>query len=191
MPTKNQIRGDKMDLNFLKGLMSEGETVAGSGSSNMVLLRTPDGDLTFTFENDDRLEGAFQGWEKLCLLTPEQHQSTLELMNNCEWDKKVEYQNESLVKIERYSVEEKNRILAEKAIQEKKSFYNSEKQLALEIEEDYRLGLEDVTEEEMLEVKIYIKNMHQSLQPTKATVIEIVRPKIMIEYEERKQNEVL
>lgn len=158
--------------------MSEGET-ENNGNSNMILLRTPEGDLTFTFENDDRLEGAFKEWEQLCLLTPNQHQSILNTMNTCEWDKKVDYINGDIVKVEKYTAEEKAVILAEREKEAIETFFRSEKAVALKIEEDYRLEL-GVTDSEFTEVKLYIR----AIMPNESKVKPLVtRPAVMYRYD--------
>ncbi|MGL5458887.1 MAG: hypothetical protein ACRDBY_04665 [Cetobacterium sp.] len=184
-----------MDLNFIQGLAGNGEQTASSDNTmNYVAMKTLEGDITFTYDGDDRLEGVFKDYEKLGKLTQEQHTELLNTMNTCEWDLKVDFVNETFVKVEKYSAEEKAVILEERAIQESKSFYTSEKQLALAIEEDYRLGLEPITDEQMVSVKQYMKSI-QPVSPNAPMVLvalpNVERPIIMAVYEERKQNGVL
>ncbi|MGL5963055.1 MAG: hypothetical protein ACRCZ2_01455 [Fusobacteriaceae bacterium] len=142
----------------------------------MILLRTDKGELTFTFDNDDRLDGVFKEWEQLKVITDEEHQEILNTMNTCEWDKKVVYDTDIRI-VEKYTPEEKAVILAEREVQRAKSFYESEKAIALRIEEDYRLELESIDTETMVEVKQYIKALKAS------TLNTLVRPEIMKLYE--------
>lgn len=57
-------------------------------------------------------------------------------------------------------------------------FFNKEKVIALRIEEGYRLDLEPVTEQEMGDVKRYLK----SISPTSVTKDSLERPEIMDRY---------
>lgn len=58
-------------------------------------------------------------------------------------------------------------------------FFGSEKAVALRIEEDYRLGLADISDEQMREVKEYIR----AINPTAATRSIPIRPHIMTLYD--------
>ncbi|MGL4971248.1 MAG: hypothetical protein ACRC45_06425 [Cetobacterium sp.] len=146
----------------------------------MVLLRTPEGELTFTFDGDDRLETVFKDWEQLKEITNEEHVSILEMLNSCEWDLKVVYENDQLIKVKRYTPEEEESIIADMRKAEHLAFYESEKAIGLLIEEDYRLELEDISDEQMKEVKLYLK----ALKPNPSDVHGIIpkRPEIFEKY---------
>ena len=62
-----------------------------------------------------------------------------------------------------------------------KAFFDSEKAIALRIEEDYRLELEPITEEELEEVKDYLQLIKPSLLSD--SYVEPVRPTIMNVYD--------
>ncbi|MGL4210780.1 MAG: hypothetical protein ACRCRT_04460 [Cetobacterium somerae] len=182
-----------MDLNFLKGI-ADGEQVANSENTmKYVVMKTLEGDITFTYEGDNRLDDVFKDYENLGTISQEEHQTILNIMNTCEWDLKVDIVDGKLVKIEKYTAEEKAEILTKKAKEEEKSFFNSEKRIALAIEEDYRLGLEEISEEQILEVKTYMK----SIQPksAKAPIVLIVQPTVarpqIMEYYDSKDKEGL
>ena len=180
-----------MDLNFLSGLAS-GEQVASSDNTmNYVVMKTPEGDITFTYEGDDRIEGAFAEYEKIGLITQNDHSELLNTMNTCEWDLKVDFVGGEFKKVERYSPEVKAEMIAKKELDAEKAFYQSEKALALAIEEDYRLGLEPITDEQMAEVKLYIKSIQPITASTAVVLIPRERPLIMEVYEERRENGVL
>lgn len=149
---------------------------------NHIALKTPEGNITFVFVGDARLKSVFKKWESLKEITEDEHKAILENINSCEWDKKIDFIDGEFVKVEKYSLEEKNKILFEKKVEEKTNLFNSEKHIALRIEEDYRLELEEITEIEMIEVKKYIK----SLKPGPGTLEEIPRPEIMYRYDEVK-----
>lgn len=183
-----------MDLNFLSGLTS-GEQVASSDNTmNYVVMKTLEGDITFTYEGDDRLNTAFKDYEKIGLITQVQHSELLNMMNTCEWDLKVNFVDGEFKKVEKYTAEVKAEMITEKELQTEKSFYQSEKSLALAIEEDYRLGLEPIADEEIIEVKRYIKYIQPTNPNTPMTMNirpEVVRPQLISIYEERKANGVI
>ncbi len=66
----------------------------------------------------------------------------------------------------------------EDLLEEATMFFESEKVVALRIEEDYRLGLADISDEQMREVKEYIR----AINPTAATRSIPIRPEIMNQY---------
>lgn len=170
-----------MDLSFIKGMSGE-TTIFSDNTMNYVVLRTLEGDITFTYEGDDRINTSFSSYEKLGLITQAQHQELLNTMNTCEWDKKVDFVNGEFKKVERYSAEVKSQMIEERAKQEQLSFYNSEKAIALRIEEDYRLELEPITDTDMSEVKTYMK----SIKPNDSIAMNLMiveRPEIMKRYE--------
>lgn len=171
-----------MDLSFIKGMSSGEKVVSSDNTMNYVVMKTLEGDITFTYEGDPNLHKAFADLEKLGLITQAQHQELLNTMNTCEWDKKVDFVNGEFKKVERYSAEVKSQMIEERAKQEQLSFYNSEKAIALRIEEDYRLELEPITDVEIGEVKSYMK----SIKPTQSntmTLMIVDRPEIMKRYE--------
>lgn len=175
-----------MDLGNLSDMMGEEQVVGTDTAKEYVVLRTPKGEVSFTFGGDDRLETAFKDWEQIMTVEKEKYFELLAMRDNCSWDKKLDYVNEEFVIVDKYSEEEKNAIMSELKTAEDKSFYEHEKRLALAIEEDYRLGLEDITDEQMKEVKVYIKAIH----PTPATTLsvgKVERPQIIIDYEEKEK----
>ena len=66
-------------------------------------------------------------------------------------------------------------------LNEHRAFFNSEKAIALRIEEDYRLELEPITEEELDEVKEYLQLIKPAL--FNESFILPVRPTIMDIYD--------
>ncbi|MGL5646960.1 MAG: hypothetical protein ACRDDY_03835 [Clostridium sp.] len=174
-----------MDLNAIKGLVS-GEVVSSENTISYTALKTTEGNITFTPMGDNRLNTVFSEWVVLKDINSAEHQNILNMMNSCEWDKKVDFVNGEFVKVERYTLEEKEVIIAQRTANEKKSFFNSEKRIALEIEEDFRLDL-GVTEVEMEEVKMYIK----SIKPSEAVVLkrsiapQVQRPEVMFRYDNK------
>lgn len=169
-----------MDLSFIKEM--SGENLFNSNNSmNYVVMKTLEGDITFTYEGDDRLDTAFKDYEKLGIITSEEHRLALEYMNSCDKYSKVDYINGKFVKIERYSEEERTRLEIEEDFANRVSFYNKEKAIALLIEQDYRLELEDIKDEELVEVKQYIK----ALRPVEGKSVNIIieRPEIMFNYD--------
>ena len=67
----------------------------------------------------------------------------------------------------------------EDLLEEARMFFEMEKQVALRIEEDYRLELADISDEQMREVKEYIR----AINPTAATRSIPIRPHIMTLYD--------
>ncbi|MGL5056692.1 MAG: hypothetical protein ACRC6A_04915 [Fusobacteriaceae bacterium] len=127
---------------------------------NFILLRNPDGDLSFTYEGDDRIHDVFKEWEQFHTITEEEHEQLLNEMNSCEWNLKHDIVNGEVLKVRKYTDEEETVILAKQESDKEIAFFNSEKAIALRIEEDYRLELEDITEAEFIEVKLYIKALN-------------------------------
>lgn len=66
----------------------------------------------------------------------------------------------------------------EDALEEARMFFETEKQVALRIEEDYRLELADISDEQMREVKEYIR----AIKPDAITRSIPIRPDIMNQY---------
>lgn len=63
-------------------------------------------------------------------------------------------------------------------LEEARMFFETEKQVALRIEEDYRLELADISDEQMREVKEYIR----AIKPDAVTRSIPIRPDIMNQY---------
>lgn len=183
-----------MDLNFLSGLTSGEQISSSDNTMNYVVMKTLEGDITFTYEGDDRLNNAFKDYEKIGLITQVQHSELLNTMNTCEWDLKVDYIDGEFKKVEKYTQEEKAEILLKMEQEKQKSYFKSEKELALAIEEDYRLGLENISDEDMANVKLYMKSI-QPKDPNSPMVLMAFglphRPQIMQVYEEKRENGVL
>lgn len=175
-----------MDLNTIKGLIG-GDVVSSENTISYTALKTTEGNITFTPFGDDRLNTVFSEWTVLKNIDSAEHQNILNMMNTCEWDKKVDYINDEFIKVEKYTAEEKVVILAERNANERKAFYSAEKRVALEIEEDFRLDL-GVTNEEMIEVKTYIKSINPTnpvVLKTRSAVPHIQRPEIMFRYDNK------
>lgn len=66
----------------------------------------------------------------------------------------------------------------EDIIEEHRMFFETEKQVALRIDEDYRLELADISDEQMREVKEYIR----AIKPDAVTRSIPIRPEIMNQY---------
>lgn len=64
-------------------------------------------------------------------------------------------------------------------LEEARMFFESEKAVAIRIEEDYRLELADISDEQMREVKEYIR----AINPTAVTRSIPIRPLIMTLYD--------
>ena len=180
-----------MELDFLKGLISESKVADSDNTTNYIVMKTSEGDITFTYERDDRLNTIFKHYEKIGLITQAQHSELLNIINTCEWDLKVDYIDGNFKKVEKYTPEEKRNIILEREKNQKMFYFNSEKELALAIEEDYRLGLESISEQEMIEVKTYIKSIQpkteaKTFKNLPFSFIQIKRPEIMKVYEEKK-----
>lgn len=185
-----------MDLNFLSGLTSGEQVSSSDNTMNYVVMKTLEGDITFTYEGDDRLNTAFKDYEKIGLITQVQHSELLNTMNTCEWDLKIDYVDGEFRKVEKYTSEEKAKILLEREMEKEKSYFKSEKELALAIEEDYRLGLEPISEQDMINVKTYIKSIQPKdpNQPMALMTMSLVppkRPEIMEVYEQKRESGVL
>lgn len=182
-----------MDLNFIQGLDETGErTDSSDNTMNYVALRTTEGNITFTPFGDNRLNTVFSQWTVLKNVDSVEHQKILNMLNTCEWDKKVDYINDEFVKIEKYTPEEKAKILSERELEESKRFYLAERQLAIAIMDDYKLGLVSATPEELLDVQDYIR----AIQPVDSTsrvakLIKPVRPEIFKVYDEKRKDGVI
>lgn len=181
-----------MDLNFLNGMSKEEQVANSESTMDYVVMRTPEGNITFTYKGDDsRLcsEGVFKDYEKIGLITQAEHSELLNTINTCEWDLKIDYVDGEFRKVEKYTPEEKAKILLDREIEKEKSYYKSEKELALAIEEDYRLGLESISEQDMISVKTYIKSI-QPKDPNSPMVLMVIeppkRPEIMETYEQKR-----
>ncbi|MGL5594113.1 MAG: hypothetical protein ACRDDH_09280 [Cetobacterium sp.] len=146
---------------------------------NYVIMKTPEGDITFTYEGDDRLKAAFKDYEKICLTNQDGHAYLLNMMNTCEWDLKVDFLDGSFQKVEKYTLDEKKQLVFEREVQAIENLFRSEKAIALRIEEDFRLDLEVIGENEIAEVKGYLK----SIKPGTITLEEVARPEIMYRYD--------
>lgn len=178
-----------MDLNFLSGLTNGEQTHNYDNTMNYIVMKTPEGDITFTYEGDDRIESVFKDYEKIGLITQAQHSELLNTMNTCEWDLKVDYVDGEFKKVEKYTPEEKIKIIIEREQVEEKAYFNSEKELALAIESDYRLGLEPISDEEMQSVKEYMRSIKPK-DPNAPMVLMAFnlpqRPEIMRVYDEKR-----
>ncbi|MGL5723412.1 hypothetical protein [Cetobacterium sp.] len=175
-----------MNLNFVNDMMG-GDQVVNSEKEDMkyVVLKTETGEITFTYKNDERLNDAFKDCEQLGEITKEEHEDAINRMNSCQWYLKIEFVDGKFVEVEKYTPEKKLIVMQEMEESERKAFYSSEREIALEIEEDYRLDLEDITEEQIIEVKTYIK----SIKPTKTLIkkLKVERPEIMEVYKKRRK----
>lgn len=152
-----------------------------------VILRTTEGNITFTPLGDDRLLTVFKEWEQIGVIDNLQHQEILGIMNSCEWDKVIDIDsNLNVIKKDKYTPQEREAILLEKAKEEEKAFFEKEKRIALAIKADYDLKLEPITDVQMAEVMEYVG----SIKPTnelvlKSIVMELPRPVLMGVYEKR------
>ncbi|MGL5051060.1 MAG: hypothetical protein ACRC6E_10615 [Fusobacteriaceae bacterium] len=148
-------------------------------NSFIILKASPDADLSFVHISDERLQGVFKNWEKFHTITEEEHKKLLNEMNSCEWNLKHDVVDGIVTKVRKYTDEEETVILAKQESDKEIAFFNSEKVIALRIEEDYRLELEDITEAEFIEVKLYIK----ALNPNNLAKLTIPkRPSIFDRY---------
>lgn len=172
-----------MDLNFIQGLAGNGEQTASSDNiMNYVALKTPEGSITFTYEGDDRLNTAFKDYEKIGLITQVQHSELLNTMNTCEWDLKIDYVDGEFKKVEKYTPDEKALELEKRALAEAEAKYSSEQAIAMRIYNDFALQTEPVTDEEMAEVRTYMKAIKSSASKTMMLNV-VTRPAIMERYE--------
>lgn len=193
---RKTTRSDNMDLNFLNGMSKEEQVASSDNTMNYVVMKNTNGDITFTYDGDDRLDKVFKDYEKIGLITQVEHSELLNTINTCEWDLKIDYVDGEFRKVEKYTPEEKAKILLDREIEKEKSYYKSEKELALAIEEDYRLGLYHITDEDMINVKTYIKSI-QPKDPNAPMVLMAMsfdppkRPEIMQVYEDKRNNGVL
>ncbi len=136
-----------------------------------------------THTQDKRLKDVWKDCEMIVVIDSEQKKyydlKTQEI--NSKWDKKISVDKYfNITEVDKYSPQEKEEILKETNKQQSSQFIVSEKNIALKIEEDYRLELEEITDSEMSEIKKYIK----SLQPSVLTRA-LDRPTLMFIYEKK------
>lgn len=184
-----------MDLSFLSEFINNSEQVHNSDNTmNYIVMRSPEGNIAFTYYGDYEIYLAFKDYEKIGVISQSRHLELLNTMNTCEWDLKVDYIDGEFKKVEKYTQEEKAEILLKMEQEKQKSYFKSEKELALAIEEDYRLGLENISDEDMASVKLYMKSI-QPKDPNSPMVLMAFslpqRPQIMQVYEEKRENGVL
>ena len=117
-----------------------------------VLDGAADGIETFEISNDHK-------WLNVCY----------EIPNGYEWVWHEILARPTLSKI---------KFTEEDLLNESKMFFESEKVVALRIEEDYRLELADISDEKMQEVKDYIR----AIKPDAVTRSIPMRPDIMNQY---------
>lgn len=150
----------------------------GNSETKYVVLKNNDGEIIRTFEGDEAIQTTFSEYRTVGVIDAETNARFCSIQPD--WDKKVDFdENMNIIVVDKYSEEEHARLLAERQKQERLDFFNSEKRIALAIEEDYRLQLEDITDEQMTEVKAYMK----SIRPDAKVRIKIPHPKIMNRYE--------
>lgn len=150
-----------------------------------ILMQDLDKNYTFTFVGDERLETAFSNYTILGEITEEKHSELLNALNNVSWDKKIKINPDfTVTEEEKYFPEEKANILLEQEKEKEKTFFNNEREVALRIEQDKRLQLEPITDEEMNQVIKYM----QSIKPKRDTMVliaieKVERPAIMYLYD--------
>lgn len=148
-------------------------------------MRDLDKNYTFTYKGDERLEIAFSNYTILGEITEDKHSELLNALNTVEWDKKIKINPDfTVTKEEKYTPEEKANILLAQEKEKEKTFFNSEREIALRIEQDKRLQLETITDEEMNQVVKYM----QSIKPKGNTMVliaveKVERPAIMYLYD--------
>lgn len=152
----------------------------GNSETKYVVLKNNDGEIIRTFEGDEAIQTTFSEYRMLGVIDAETNARFCSIQPD--WDKKVDFDdNMDIIVVDKYSEEEHARLLAERQKQERLDFFNSEKRIALAIEEDYRLQLEDITNEQMLEVKAYMK----SIPPNAKVRMSVPRPEIMNLYDKK------
>lgn len=152
----------------------------GNSETKYIVLKKDNGEIIRTFEGDEAIQMSFKGYKQLGVIDAETNAQFCNMQ--VDWDKKVDFdENMNVIVVDKYSEEEHVRLLAERQKQKRIDFYNSEKRIALAIEEDYRLQLEDITDEQMTEVKTYMK----SIQPNAKVRMSVPRPEIMEIYKNR------
>lgn len=152
----------------------------GNSETKYVVLKNNDGEIIRTFEGDEAIQTTFSEYRTVGVIDAETNMRFCNMQ--VDWDKKVDFdENMNIIVVDKYSEEEHARLLAERQKQERIDFFNSEKRIALAIEEDYRLQLEDITDEQMTEVKAYMK----SIQPDEKVRMSVPRPELMNLYDEK------
>lgn len=152
----------------------------GNSETKYVVLKNSAGEIIRTFEGDEAIQTTFSEYRMLGVIDAETNMRFCNMQ--VDWDKKVDFDdNMDIIVVDKYSEEEHARLLAERQKQERIDFFNSEKCIALAIEEDYRLQLEDITDEQMTEVKAYMK----SIRPDAETRLSVQRPELMNLYDEK------
>lgn len=173
-----------MDMNMIKGLVGEQDlngAVFSSTEINYRFMRGLDGGIICTFVGDPSINTTWKDLEVICIMTSEKHSEYLKACSECPWDKIIDLESTGMIIYkEKYTYEEKAKIEAEKNQQFSDTFVASEKVIALRIEEDYRLELEEISDEQFKEVKQYIK----SIQPN-SQVKALERPELMFVYEKQ------
>lgn len=152
----------------------------GNSETKYVVLKNSAGEIIRTFEGDEAIQTTFNEYRTVGVIDAETNTRFCSIQPD--WDKKVDFdENMNIIVVDKYSEEEHTRLLAERQKQERIDFFNSEKRIALAIEEDYRLQLEDITDEQMLEVKAYMK----SIRPDAKVRMSVPRPELMNLYDEK------
>lgn len=152
----------------------------GNSEIKYVVLKNSTGEIIRTFEGDEAIQTTFSEYRTIGVIDAETNARFCNMQ--VDWDKKVDFdENMNIIIVDKYSEEEHARLLAERQKQERIDFFNSEKRIALAIEEDYRLQLEDITDEQMTEVKAYMK----SIQPDEKVRMSVPRPELMNLYDEK------
>ena len=151
-----------------------------NSETKYVVLKNNDGEIIRTFEGDEAIQTTFSEYRMLGVIDAETNARFCSIQPD--WDKKVDFdENMNVIVVDKYSEEEHARLLAERQQQERIDFFNSEKRIALAIEEDYRLQLEDITDEQMTEVKTYMKSIQLNVKAR----MNVPRPEIMEIYKNR------
>ena len=175
-----------MDMNLIKGLIGDqdlGGAVFETVTTEYQIFRDNSGDIAVTNIPDTRLETVWKDCEMLCIISSEQkayYDMRVQEINN-KWDKKISVDSDfNITEVERYTPEEKTEIEEQRNQQYSDSFITSERSIALKIEEDYRLELEEISDIQMKEVKQYIKSLQ-----TNSLMRALDRPELMFIYEKR------
>lgn len=154
--------------------------ITGNSKTKYIVLKNDNGEIIRTFEGDEAIQMSFKGYKQLGVINAETNVRFCNMQ--VDWDKKVDFdENMNIIVVDKYSEEEHARLLAERQQQERIDFFNSEKRIALAIEEDYRLQLEYITDEQMTEVKAYMR----SIQPNVKVRLAVQRPELMKVYENK------
>lgn len=173
-----------MDMNMIKGLVGEqaiNGAVFSSSDMKYQFMKDDKENIICTFVGDSLLETTWKDLDRICVMDSEQHSNYLKICSECPWDKVIDLDElGNIVYKEKYTEEEKRVIEAEKNKQYSDSFVASEKGIALRIEEDYRLELEEISDVEFKEVKQYIKSIQSTIQ-----TMALDRPELMFIYEKQ------